>query len=57
MLMMVEKGIRGEVYYTIHRNERTNNKYIKHYDNNVISSVFWCNYFIWLDNVSKASSK
>ena len=39
---MVEKEIRGEVYYTINRNERTNNKYIKHYDNNEESSYLQC---------------
>ena len=32
MLLMVEKGIRGEIYYAIHRYAKANNKYVKDYD-------------------------
>ena len=34
MLLMVEKGIRGGIYHTIHRYAKVNNKYMKDYDNN-----------------------
>ena len=35
---MVEKGTRGGACQAIHRYAKANNKYIKSYDNNVISS-------------------
>ena len=31
---MVEKGIRGGIYHTIHRFAKANNKYMKDYDKN-----------------------
>ena len=34
MLLMVEKGIRGRLYYSINRYAKTNNKYIKDYNKN-----------------------
>ena len=38
MLLMVEEGIRGGIYHSIHRYARANNKYIKNYNNNEESS-------------------
>ena len=35
---MVEKGIRGGIYYSIHRCAKANNKYMKNYNNNEESS-------------------
>ena len=32
MLIMVEKGIRGQIYYAIHQYPKANNKYMKDYD-------------------------
>ena len=34
MLLMVGKGIRGEICHSIYRYTKTNNKYIKDYDKN-----------------------
>ena len=34
MLLMVEKGIRGEICHSIYRYAKANNKYIKDYDKN-----------------------
>ena len=34
MLLMVEKGIRGEICNTINRYVKANNKYMKDYDKN-----------------------
>ena len=33
MLLMVQKGIRVGICYATHRNEKANNKYMKHCDN------------------------
>ena len=44
MLLMVEKAIRGGICHAIHRYAKTNNKYIKNYDNNIESS-----YLMYLD--------
>ena len=38
MLLMVEEGIRGGICHSIHRYARTNNKYMKNYDENKESS-------------------
>ena len=38
MLLMVEKGIRGEICYAIHRYAKANNKYMKNYDKKIESS-------------------
>ena len=35
---MVEEGIRGEIYHSIHRYAKANNKYMKNYNNNEESS-------------------
>ena len=35
---MVEEGIRGGIYHSIHRHTRANNKYMKNYDENKESS-------------------
>ena len=34
MLLMIEKGIIGEICRAIHRYAKANNKYMKDYDNN-----------------------
>ena len=44
MLLMVEKGIRGGKCHAIHRYAKANNKYMKYYDKNIISS-----YIMYLD--------
>ena len=38
MLLMVEKGTRGVICQAIHRYAKANNKYIKNYDKDIISS-------------------
>ena len=38
MLLMVEEGIRGGICHSIHRYAKTNNKYMKNYNNNEESS-------------------
>ena len=44
MLLMVEKGIRGGTCQAIHRHAKANNKYVKNYNKDIISS-----YLIYLD--------
>ena len=44
MLLMVEKGIRGGICQAIHRHAKVNNKYMKNYNKDIISS-----YLIYLD--------
>ena len=34
MLLLIEKGIRGGIYHTIHRYAKANNKHLKNYDKN-----------------------
>ena len=43
MLLMVEKGIRGEICHSIYQYAKANNKYIKDYDKNIESSYikYW----------------
>ena len=38
MLLTVEKGLRGGMCHSIHRYAKTNNKYMKDYDENKKSS-------------------
>ena len=44
LLLMVEEGIRGGICQAIHRYAKRNNKYVKDYDKNIISS-----YLMYLD--------
>ena len=44
MLLILEKGIRGGIYHSIHRYAKANNKYMKDYDKNTESS-----YLMYLD--------
>ena len=44
MLLMIEKGSRGGICQSIHRCSKGNNKYMKNYDKNIISS-----YLVYLD--------
>ena len=44
MLLMVEKGTRGEICHAIHRYVKANNKSTKSYDKNIQSS-----YLMYLD--------
>ena len=44
MLLVLEKGIRGGIYHSIHRYAKANNKYMKDYDKNIESS-----YLMYLD--------
>ena len=44
MLLMVEKGSRGGICQAIHRYAKANNKYMKKYDEDIISS-----YLMYLD--------
>ena len=44
ILLMIKKGIRGGICHAIHRHAKANNKYMKNYDKNIISS-----YLMYLD--------
>ena len=44
MLLMVEKGTRGGICQAIHSYAKANNKYMKNYDQDIISS-----YLMYLD--------
>ena len=60
MLLMVVKGIRGQISHVIHQYAEANNKYIKDNDNNKeLSYLKYCdvNNLSWLGNVAKASSE
>ena len=51
MLLMVEEGIRGGICHSIHRYGKTNNKYMKNYNNNEESSYIQYldanNLYVW----------
>ena len=55
MLLMVENRIRGGICQTTHMYAKANNKYMNNYDKNrmIISNVFRCKQFVWMDDVSK----
>ena len=38
MLLIVEKGIRGEICHSMHKYAKANNKYMKNYDKDMESS-------------------
>ena len=38
MLLMIEEGIRGGIWHSVHRHAKANNKYMKDYDENKESS-------------------
>ena len=40
MLLMIEKGTRGEICQAVHRYAKANNKYMKNYVKNIESSYF-----------------
>ena len=44
MLLIVEKGIRGDICHAIHSHAKANNKYMKNYDKDIESS-----YLMFLD--------
>ena len=44
IVLMVEKGLRGRICQVIHRHAKANNKYVKNYNKDIISS-----YLIYLD--------
>ena len=73
MLLMLEKGVRSEIRYSINKYATANNKYMKDYDKSKESSClkyldlykteFMYNLymaevkFIWLGNVARPASK
>ena len=42
LLLIVEKGNRGGIYYSINRYRKANHKYMRDYDKNKESSSFKC---------------
>ena len=56
MLLMAEKGIRGEMCQSTHRYAKANNKNMKNYDKKnwvIISNIFRRKQFVSMGNVSK----
>ena len=44
MLLMILKGTRGRIFQAIHKYAKANNKYMKNYDKDIMSS-----YLMYLD--------
>ena len=59
MLLMVEKGIRWGICYSIYWCAEANNKHMKNYDKNKESSYiqYWNKWLMWLGNIEIVSSK
>ena len=57
MLLMIEKGARGGICQSIDRYSKANNKYMKNYDKDIISSYLMYLDVIWMGNVSQITSK
>ena len=57
MLLMIEKGRRGDICHSIYQYAKADNKYMKKYDKIKNLHIFNIGVSIWLGNVAKASSK
>ena len=58
MLLMVKKGIRGEICHVIYKYAEANSKYMKDYDTMIqIRSPHYWDVTIWMGNVSNSSRK
>ena len=57
MLLMIEKGARGGICQSIDRYSKANNKYMKNYGKDIISSYLMYLDVIWMGNVSQITSK
>ena len=59
MLLMIEKGIRGRICYSIYRYAKANNKYMNDYDKNkeLPCIQYWDVNNLCLGNVKITSSK
>ena len=56
MLLMIERGIRGGKCQAIYRHAKGNNKYMKNFNKDIISSYLMyldCKQFVWMGDVSK----
>ena len=56
MLLMIERGIRGGICQAIYSHAKGNNKYIKNYNKDMISSYLMyldCKQFVWMGDISK----
>ena len=57
MLLMIEKGARGGICQSIDRYSKANNKYMKNYRKDIISSYLMYLDVIWMGSVSQITSK